>query len=58
MQRFKIDLVINDSFHLFANNEQEARTEALNRIKLGEFPFDDKHPLRFTDFQIQSIKGA
>ncbi len=54
MQRFKIDLVINDNFYLFADNETEAKIEALKRIRVGAWPFD--HSVRPQDFEIQSIK--
>jgi hypothetical protein len=56
MTRFKIDLILTDNFHLFAENETDAKIEALRRIRVGAFPFDDKHPLRFSDFEIQTIK--
>ena len=58
MTRFKVDLVINDNFYLFAENETDAKIEALRRIRVSAFPFDDKHPLRFSDFEIQSIERA
>jgi len=56
MTRFKIDLVINDNFYLFAENEAEAKAQALDRIKAGAWPFD--HAIRPQEFEIQSIKGA
>lgn len=58
MTRYKIELIISDNFHLYANNEAEAKAQALDRIKSGAFPFDDKHLLRFSDFTIQSIERA
>ena len=54
MQRFKIDLILTDNFHLFAENETDAKIEALRRIRVGAWPFD--HSVRPQDFEIQSIK--
>ena len=54
MTRFKIDLVINDNFYLFAENETEAKIEALRRIRVGSWPFD--HDIRPQEFEIQTIK--
>jgi hypothetical protein len=54
MTRFKVDLVINDNFYLFADNEAEARVEALRRIRVGAWPFD--HSVRPQDFEIKTIK--
>jgi len=54
MQRFKIDLILTDNFHLFAENKTDAKIEALRRIRVGAWPFD--HSVRPQDFEIQSIK--
>jgi hypothetical protein len=54
MTRFKVDLVINDNFYLFAENETEAKIEALRRIRVGAWPFD--HSVRPQDFEIKTIK--
>ena len=54
MARFEIKIVINDTFHIFANNEVEAKLEALKRIKEGAWPFD--HSVNPQDFTIKAIK--
>jgi hypothetical protein len=54
MTRFKIDLVINDNFYLFADNETDAKIEALRRIRVGAWPFD--HSVNPQDFTIKAIK--
>jgi hypothetical protein len=56
MIRFKVDLVINDNFYLFAENETDAKIEALRRIRVGSWPFD--HDIRPQEFEIQSIERA
>jgi hypothetical protein len=54
MNRFEIQIVINDTFHIFADNETEAKIEALRRIRVGAWPFD--HSVNPQDFTIKAIK--
>jgi hypothetical protein len=54
MNRFEIQIVINDTFHIFADNEAEAKIEALRRIRVGAWPFD--HSVNPQDFTIKAIK--
>jgi hypothetical protein len=50
MDRYKIKLMLNDEFHLFANSKAEAEAEALDRIKAGAWPFD--HDIKPQGFDV------
>lgn len=56
MTRFKITLILNDEFHLFANSKTEAEAEALKRIEAGAWPFD--HDIKPQGFEVFSIERA